>query len=303
MVMILLQKTLPILSLFAIMFVGLVAPAMAENDEYWESTYHELEEEYDEQRWNLEEEFEEKYEELSRYYEEEKMAIYDKIDSDPSLSDDDIDKMFKDLFNEFEEKQEDLDEIFEKELYDLNRMYDEKFRQLDKEFEKYDDYDDYDKYEKYDDYDEPYLDDPEWKSIEPLTQKIMDAIPMEKIQSLWESEQIDELVELIVSETDLSHEDAKRVVLFFERYDDRDHDKYDYPEHDYYDYPEHDYYESNPTLYSDDQIVRLEQRIHELEEENQILRETIAELEDKISQINAVVMEQVKFIYEWVLSQ
>ena len=53
------------------------------------------------------------------------------------------------------------------------------------------------------------MDDPEWQSIEPLTEKIMDAIPMEKIEHLWEEGQIDELVELIVSETGMSTEDAK----------------------------------------------------------------------------------------------
>ena len=47
----------------------------------------------------------------------------------------------------------------------------------------------------------------------------------------------------------------------------------------------------------------LEQRIAELESENDMLRETIKELEAEIKKINAVVMEQVKFIYEWVQGQ
>jgi len=63
----------------------------------------------------------------------------------------------------------------------------------------------------------PYESDPEWESIEPLAQKIMDAIPMGQIQSLWESGQNDALVELIVSETDLTIEQANQVLAFFER--------------------------------------------------------------------------------------
>ena len=80
----------------------------------------------------------------------------------------------------------------------------------------------------------------------------------------------------------------KRVISFFEKYE-KDHD---YEEYGYYD--EHDYYEGSGEL---------EQRIAELEEENEMLRQTIAELEEKISQLNQVLMEQVSFIYEWVLAQ
>lgn len=323
------QRTLPILGLFAILFVGMISPAMAESDEHWEDTYHELEEEYNEQRYNLEQEFEDKYEELNRYYDEQKMEIYDKIDSDPSLGDDEVEKMFQELFDEYEQKQEDIDEVFEKELTDLNRMYDEKFNQLNREFEK----DDYDKYNDdgtyYDDddhYDDKYYDgqyhddknyddryyydsnyyaphekDPEWDSIEPLAKRIMEIIPMDKIQRLWEAGQLDEIVELIVSETDLTYEEAKRVVMFFEKYENQKPDDHYYPKHDY---PGTDYYEPYPVPGVDNgEILRLEQRISELEDENQMLRETIAELEEKLVQINGVVMEQVKFIYEWVLSQ
>ena len=62
-----------------------------------------------------------------------------------------------------------------------------------------------------------------------------------------------------------------------------------------------EYPESHPT--DNEQILKLEQRIAELEEENQMLLETIEELEEKIIQVNAILMEQVKFIYEWVQSQ
>ena len=164
----------------------------------------------------------------------------------------------------------------------------------------------YDEYEREDG--EFYENDPEWESIEPLVDRIMELVSMEKIQRFWEAGEIDQLVELIVSETDLSHEEAERVVVFFEKYEDGTHGENYYHEDDYpeYDYREYDFEEyEHPESYSVDneQILRLEQRIAELEEENQLLLETIEELEEKIVQVNAVLMEQVKFIYEWVQSQ
>ena len=303
------QKTLPILGLFAILFVGLITPAVAEYDNKWDEKYKELEEEFEEKRHHLEREFHEEFEELEREYEEKKMEIYEKIEESPDLKDSEINKLFDELYLDFEEKRlalehdmmkqfEEIDELFEKELRHIDEEAKEYYEKHDDRYEDDDYYydDDYFEHDDYKDYDEPHKYDPEWKSIEPLAQRIMDVIPMEKIQSLWESGQIDRLIELITSETDLSYEEAKHVVMFFEKYGDKEHDRYDYPEHDY---PE-----PYPAPYVDDgEVLRLEQRIAELEEENQILRDTIAELEEKISQINAVVMEQVKFIYEWVLSQ
>ena len=126
---------------------------------------------------------------------------------------------------------------------------------------------------------------------------------MEKVQHFWESGQVDELLELIVSETDLSYEEAKRVIAFHEKYKDRHDEKSDEYERDY---PDHRYDEpypySEPTN-DDSQILKLEQRISELEEENRSLQNTISELEKKVSQMNTVLMEQVKFIYEWATSQ
>ena len=87
----------------------------------------------------------------------------------------------------------------------------------------------------------------------------------------------------------MSVEDAKRVISFFEKYE-KGYD--DYEEYGFYE--ERDYYEGSGEL---------EQRIAELEEENEMLRQSIAELEEKIAQLNQVLMEQVSFIYEWVLSQ
>ena len=284
------QKGIPILGLFAILVFGFSVPAYAENsDNYWEDKYDALHYEYGEQRWNIEEEFDEKFEELSKYYEDQKLAIYEKIELDPSLSDEEIDKMFIDLFNEFEQKEYDLKEDFEMALKELDMMFDDKFEEIDREYNKQ-----YD--EKHEDYDDPYKNDPEWKSIEPLTEKILDSIPMEKIQRLWEAGEMDSLLRLIVSETDLTEEEAKKVISFFERYDDKDYHDYEYDE--YYEDPY--YTEEN---FDNSHIMNLEKRITELEKENNELRSYIAELEQRVSDINAVMMEQVKFIYEWVLSQ
>ncbi len=50
-------------------------------------------------------------------------------------------------------------------------------------------------------------------------------------------------------------------------------------------------------------LAFLEQGVIELEKENKMLRETMPELGEKISQLNVVFMEQVKIICDWVLSQ
>ena len=307
------QKIFPILGLFAILFVGMISPAMAE-DYKWDEKYREIEDEFNEKRHQIDNHFQEEFEELDKHYEELKMEIYEKIDSS-DLSDSEIDEMFDELFSEFDEKRQSLESDMIRQFQELEEMFENELRHLDEQAREdyvnadgtYRDSTDYDSdYEddKYRDY-QPHEDDPEWKSIEPLADRIMEIIPMEKIQRLWEAGQIEELVELIVSETDLSHEEAKHVVSFFEKYDDRDYHSDDYPEeYREYDYKEYDYPEPYPVPGIDNgEILRLEQRIVELEDENHMLRETIAELEEKITQINAVVMEQVKFIYEWVLSQ
>lgn len=52
-----------------------------------------------------------------------------------------------------------------------------------------------------------------------------------------------------------------------------------------------------------DEIVKLNQRINELEQQNQELMDRIAFLEKSLQDANAIVMEQVKIIYEWVINQ
>ena len=301
------QKTLPILGLFAVLMVGMITPAIAEYDNKWEQKYIELENEFEEKRHQIDRQFQQEFEELDKYYEQEKMQIYEKIENS-DLSDSEIDKIFDELFREFEEKRHSLEADMMIQFKELDEMFQKELRHLDETIDnqRHDGTYDYEPYKDgtYVNY-EPYKDDSEWKSIEPLAQRIMDTIPMEKIQSLWESGQIDRLIELIVSETDLSYDEAKRVVIFFEKYDDRDYEKEHYPEHNYsdYNYPEHDYPVPQPTSYPDEQVLRLEQKISELEEENQILKETIRDMEEKMAQMNALLLEQVRFIYEWVTTQ
>lgn len=310
------QKTLPILGLFAILIVGLTTPAMAEYDK-WDEKYEQLEDEFEDKRHYIEKQFQEEFEELDRYYEEQKMAIYEKIDIS-NFSDSEIDAMFNELFFEFDEKRQSLELDMMRQIMELEKMFEEELRYLDEQANDYyvnpdGTYRDSSDYEEYEDDREFYEYDPEWESIEPLAKRIMEMISMEKIERLWEAGEIEQLAELIVSETDLTYEEAKRVIAFFERYDDRDQYDDDYPEHDYreydaagnpkYDYEEYDYEEYNYHVTDDGTILKLEQRIAELERENNMLRETIEELEEKIVQINAILMEQVKFIYEWVRSQ
>ena len=332
------QKTLSILGLFAVLIVGLISPAMAEGDDKWDEQYRELEREFDEKRQQIEREANEQFEELDREHEEEKNEIYEKIESNPDIKDSEIDRMFDELFSRYDEKRqsieseimkqfEEMEREFENELQHIDdearEYYEEQEKQYDDDYDRYEEYDaagnkydDYNKYEEHDDdydryegYDDdykdyqPHEDDPEWKSIEPLTQRIMDVIPMEKVQHFWESGQVDELLEWIVSETDLSYEEAKRVIAFHEKYKDRHDEKSDEYERDY---PDHRYDEPYPYLEptnDDSQILKLEQRISELVEENRSLQNTISELEKKVSQMNTVLMEQVKFIYEWATSQ
>ncbi len=309
------QKTLPILGLFAILIVGLTVPAMAEYDK-WDEKYEQLEDEFEDKRHHIEKHFHEEFEELDRHYEEKKMAIYEKIDSS-DLSDSEIDAMFDELFFEFDEKRQSLESDMMRQIMELEEMFEKELRYLDEQTRDYHvnpdgTYRDSSDHDDYEDDRDVYEYDPEWESIEPLAKRIMEIIPMEKIERLWEAGEIEQLAELIVSETDLTYEQAKRVIAFFEKYDNRDHYD-DYPERDYreydaagnpkYDYEEYDYEEYNHPSTDDGTILKLEQRIAELERENNMLRKTIGELEEKIVQINAVLMEQVKFIYEWVQSQ
>ncbi len=96
---------------------------------------------------------------------------------------------------------------------------------------------------------------------------------MEKIQSLWMAGEIDVLLNLIVLETDLTYEEAKRVLMFFEKYEGdsrqdyrEDHSKYEEHTQTEPAHPQRDYVEPYDMSYYDDSKEQmLEQRIADLE--------------------------------------
>lgn len=128
--MIILQKKFILFELFFVFSLGLYIPIFAETSDI-DDAYSQLKIEYGEQRWDLEQEFEKKFEDLRQYYDEQKQIISEKAKLNSSLSDNDIDKMFIDLFNEYEEKQEDIQDEFDSELIDLDMMFGENFKQFD----------------------------------------------------------------------------------------------------------------------------------------------------------------------------
>ena len=172
-----------------------------------------------------------------------------------------------------------------------------------------------------DSYDHDYYEkDPDYEHIGPLKDRILANISMEEIDSFWMRGDIGGLTQLILSKTDLTEEEVKRVIAFFQKYD--DHEKHDYREyddykrydHEYKDYGDdsYDHYEKD-RYYGDDsyedrdyesaETQRLEQRVAELEQENRELRDIVSDLEQKLQDLNAVVMEQIKIIYDWVLAK
>ena len=50
-------------------------------------------------------------------------------------------------------------------------------------------------------------------------------------------------------------------------------------------------------------VIHLEQRIRTLETENQELRDQVVDLEEQIENLNLLLMEQLKVIYEWILNR
>ncbi|MBL7002048.1 MAG: hypothetical protein ISR80_04760 [Nitrosopumilus sp.] len=322
-------KTLSI-GLFAMLFVGFsIVPAFADDIN---QRFYELESDFEQKRQSISQYYDEQYRELEQEYGVIKLEVVQKIEQN-DFSDSEIDAMYNELFSFYNESRAEIDSAMLLEFEELERMFQEEIERVDAE------YSDYEKDTRYDetinDYDSTYTDynadgtavtnhdeyydnyeqnereyfesDPEWVEIQPLAQRIMDIIPMEKIQRLWESPQHDALVELIVAETNLTIEEAKKVIAFFERVERQDdYQKEEYYEKEYreYDYVEPTYAYVEPQVYYDDsEVLRLEQKITELQAENDTLRNEISELKVKLEQVNAVVMEQIKIIYEWVLGQ
>ncbi|MFB5612614.1 MAG: hypothetical protein ACE5R5_08555 [Nitrosarchaeum sp.] len=302
---------LTLFAMVAVLIVGTIGPVMAESTATWDDKSSDIKRKYEEKRHEIEKRYQLEFDKLEKQYAQVKMEIYKKIESNPNLSQSEIDLMFNQFIAEFDAKRKNLES---------NRM--QEFKELEKSFKN--EYDkiradskpsdstksDYSNTKTYQN-NAPHLNDPQWKTIEPMAQKIMDSIPMEKIQSLWESGQTDTLLKLIVSETDLTYDEAKRVILFFEKYDDRRNTEKKY-------YDEKKYlvqnqpstvkpYPNDGTISkpypNDGTILKLEQRVVELEKENKELREYNSQLEKKIAEINAIVLEQIKIIYDWVIAK
>ena len=258
------------------------------------------------------------FDEIFDKYEKERRVLEDQIHQDMNFRDYSFED---DMYREYDNQRMVLEKEFDQKIMELEHEFDQMRMELKKDYDttnyddkfyddrNYDDrnYDDRNYDDRAHDYKEAHENDPEWQSIEPLANSIMDVIPMDKIERLWMAGEIDVLLDLIVSETDLTYEEAKRVLTFFEKYEgDRDYrdDHYDgYTQTDQ-SYPEHDYVESQDTPYYDDsKELLLEQRIADLEDENQELRIEISEFEKQLADLNAVVMEQVGFIYDWITNQ
>ena len=248
------------------------------------------------------------FDEIFDKYEKERRALEDQIHQDMSFRDYSFED---DMYREYDNQRMALEKEFDQRIMELEHEFDQRRMEFERDYDyaNHDDrnYDDRNYDDRSHDYKEAHENDPEWQTIEPLANRIMDAIPMDKIERLWMAGEIDVLLDLIVSETDLTYEEAKRVLTFFEKYEgDRDYrdDHYDgYTQTDP-GYPQHDYVEPyDEPYYDDSNEILLEQRIADLEEENQELRIEISEFEKQLADLNALVMEQVGFIYDWILNQ
>jgi len=113
--------------LISIFFIGMISNAIADSDEQ----YLEIKEIYDDQRWDLEKEFKEKFKASSNYFKEQKQAIYEKSESDPTLTAEQVNQMLRDVFYEFVDRQEDIKTEYKSKVDALNAMFEKKFVEFD----------------------------------------------------------------------------------------------------------------------------------------------------------------------------
>ena len=279
----------------------------------YQDKFLQLDLEFEEKRLALEEEIwqsedltpeqtREMFEQLYAGFEEQRRALEDQMYQEMS-SFEHSGNEFNDLYYDFEQQRIELEHEFDQKRQQLEHEFDRKRMELEQEFR--------------DDYN-PYLNDEGYSEIKELEEKILASVSMDEIQSLWMAQDFDGLRDLILSRTDLTDDEVTLVFEFFKKYegDHRDYDDYregdhrdndDYGERD--GYTEYDEYEDrnyqefdkpNDTL---GEINILLQRIDQLEEENQELRDYLGELEQKLTDLNLIVMQQVQIIYEWVLNQ
>ena len=265
----------------------------------YQNKFLQLDLDFEEQRLALEEEISqsedltpeqtrEMFDELYAEFEEQRRALEDQMYQEMS-SFEHSGYEFNDLYYDFQQQRLDLEHEFDQERQQLEQEFDRKRMELEQEFR--------------DDY-EPYQYDEGYSEIKELEEKILASLSMDEIQSLWMARDYNGLRDLILSRTDLTDDEVTLVFEFFKKYegDHRDYD--DYREHDdYREYDDRDYREFDEPNDNSGETDRLLQRIDQLEQENQELRDYLYELERKLTDLNLIVMQQVQVIYEWVLSQ
>ncbi|MGY5149074.1 MAG: hypothetical protein ACW9W3_03340 [Candidatus Nitrosopumilus sp. bin_68KS] len=120
------QKIFSIFGFIIIFFIGMISYGMADSEE----EYLQLKGIYNEQRWNLENEFKEKFKESSSKFQKEKQTVYDKQESDPTLTTQQINQMLQNVFSDFVERQENIKIEYESRVDALNQMFEIKFEQF-----------------------------------------------------------------------------------------------------------------------------------------------------------------------------
>ncbi|MHA7733700.1 hypothetical protein [Nitrosopumilus sp. S6] len=120
------MQNISIISALSVLFlIGMTFHVMAESDQYLQ-----LKELYHEQRWNLEKEFKEKFQESSKKYQQEKQVVYHKIDSDHTLTSQQISQMLQNTFLDFVERQDDIKDEYTLQVDALNEKFAIKFEQF-----------------------------------------------------------------------------------------------------------------------------------------------------------------------------
>ena len=119
------QKIFFVQLVAGIFIVGVIPYAIAESEEYLQ-----LQELYNEQRWNLEQEFKEKFTNSSEKYQKEKQEVYKRQESDSTLTTQQIEEMLQNVFSDFVNRQEDIKIEYELRVDALNQMFKIKFEQF-----------------------------------------------------------------------------------------------------------------------------------------------------------------------------
>jgi len=213
--------------------------------------------------------------ELENSFEKDRRALDESSRDMYRNLEDSFQKEFRYLDEEFNDEQRKL----ENETRDERRSMEKEYREqrMEQEYDRYDDYgndDDFMKIVPPEDYD----------SIEKIKNTIMAEFSMEELESYWANGDMEGLLSEILSRTDLTRAEVEKIFGYAAKYDDRYMDEYE-PKHQ-----ENNY-----------EFDRLEQRIQELEDENRELRGYISDLEKKLENLNEIVMEQLKVIYDWII--